>query len=78
MRRVLSDTELKEIDELLEQESKGGMYISWKDGVLDNYLYTKELLEGKRKKEEERVRLIIIGIMIAIFLIAFFVIPNVQ
>jgi predicted nucleic acid-binding Zn ribbon protein len=52
---VLSESEMKEIEELLNNKN---LRVNWRDGVLEDYYYTKELLSTKErdatKKENKK------------------------
>lgn len=53
--RILSETEVKEIEELLHDDN---LRVNWRDGVLEDYYYTKEILSAKEheaaKKENKK------------------------
>ena len=67
--RILDERSLKEIDELLEQESNGTICVDWKDGVLEDYFYTKEFLLSK--KREEKKKKIVVGFVIFLAFVLF-------
>lgn len=49
--RLLNESEIKEIEELLDSN----MHIDWKEGVIEDYIYTKNFLESKNKKTNKKV-----------------------
>lgn len=72
--RILDESEIKEIEEFLEKDAR----ISWKDGVLEDYCYTKEFLlvkereqEAKQQKKRENKIILFLAIIYAIIFILF-------
>lgn len=51
--RLLSETEVKEIEELLYNDD---LKVNWRDGVLEDYFYTKELLSAKKREDCQDLR----------------------
>ena len=71
---ILSESEMKEIEELLNDNN---LRVNWKEGALESYFYTKEILLAKKREEEEKekrkeIAIDIIGIVC--FIIIFYII----
>ena len=49
--RLLDEKNMKEIEELLANENA---LVNWKDGVLEDYWYTKEFLLAKEREEMKK------------------------
>lgn len=49
--RLLNESDIKEIEDLLLDDN---IRVNWKDGVLEDYWYTKDLLLAKEREKEEK------------------------